>query len=237
MTPRPTFAVIAGTESAADRRLITVAMVRALTGLSVADIGDDGLALMIDATLASCARYCRLAKAGAQPPTFAQESVRATWPELSARYPDWPLGDRGQSLLLPWRVPITEVSVTEGDTDLEQDVDFRLLGAGVIERLSGCWSTGPIVVDYTAGWVAPPDDASEEPDGEPMPADLVALIAGQVKLSFLQQGQDPTLRSEDVPGVWSGSYNVPGGDSISAFGLGVALQTALDAYRAPLSFA
>lgn len=235
---RPTFTVVAAASST-DRRLISPATVRALTGLTETDAGDETLTLLLDGVLATCARYCKLARVGAQPPTFAEEVVRATWPDVSVL--DYPLPwRRSNQLLLPWRTPITAITVVEGETELEQDVDYRLLGAGVVERLGTgslcCWSSSGVVVDYTAGWIATPTDPSyEESEGEPMPPDLVALIAGQVNLQFLQRGQDPTLRSEDVPGVWSGSYNVPGGDAISGYGLGFPLQMALDAYRAPPS--
>ncbi len=242
---RPTFTVVVGTATTADRRLISVATVRALTGLTEGDVSDETLTLLIDAALATAARYCKLATAGAQPPTFAQEQVRATWPDTTVFdfywHRTWLPAGRGHELILPWRTPITAVTVTEGETELVQDVDFRLLGAGVIERLSGgvfCgWALGGIVVDYTAGWAATPADPSAEPESEPMPADLVALISDQVRLSVIQRTADPTLRSEDIPGIWSGSYNVAGGDAISAYGLGRPLQMALDAYRAPPSFA
>lgn len=242
---RPTFTVVVGT-TPLDRRIIPVSMVRALTGLTEDEIGDESLNLLIDSALAQAARYCKLATDGAQPPTFAQEVVRATWPDVATYDYSWhrtwlPRG-RGHQLLLPWRVPITAVTVTEGETELVQNVDYRLLGSGVVERLAGgafCgWTTGGVVVDYTAGWIATPADPSyDESEGEPMPADIVALIADQVRLSVFQRGTDPTLRSEDVPGIWSGAYNVAGGDSISAYGMSLPLQMALDAYRAPPSFA
>lgn len=242
---RPTFTIVVGT-TPLERRLIPLSMIRALNGLTEADVGDETLNLLIDAALAAAARYCKLAIAGAQPPTFAQEAVRATWPDVETYDYNWrrtwlPNG-RGHQLFLPWRVPITAIAVTEADVDLVQDTDFRLLGSGVVERLNGgtyCgWSTGAIVVDYTAGWIATPADPSyDESEGEPMPPDLVALIADQIRLAYFQRSTDPTLRSEDVPGIWSGSYNVAGGDAISAYGLSRPLQMALDAYRAPPSFA
>lgn len=231
MRGRPTFTVVVAA-TVEERRLIPVTVARALTGLSESDIGDDGLALMIDGALASAARYCKLATAGAQPPTFARETVRASWPAATA----WWHG--GNKLVLPWRVPITSVEMTEAGAALEQDVDFRYLGGGVIERQS-CWQpSDAIAVDYVAGWLPTSDSPTDYDgsDGEPLPADLVMLIAEQVRLQYAQRGMDPTLRSEDVPGVWSGTYSVVGGDSITAYGLSLPLQTALDAYRLP-SFA
>lgn len=243
---RPTFSIVAGTSTALERRLISAETIRALTGLTTDDAADETLELLTDAALAAAARYCKLARAGAASPTLAREAVRATWTDVTAFDASWlrtwlPSG-RSHQLLLPWRVPITAITVSEAGTELEQDVDFRLLGAGVIERLAGgsyCgWSPGAIVVDYTAGWIATPQDPSYvESEGEPMPADLVARIAEQVKLDVFRQDADPGLRSEDIPGIWSGSYSVPGGDAISASGLGRPLEAALDPYRAPPSFA
>lgn len=236
---RPTFAVIAGA-TVAERRLMSVQTVRGITGLTDSDIADDALGVQIDATLASCARYCKLARDGASPSTFAQESVRATW--LDASFCDsgwvhkWLPAGRGKHLLLPWRTPITDITVTEGETELTQDTDYRLLGSGIVERIGGLWPSSGVVVDYTAGWVATPDDDSAAVDGESMPADLVVLIAEQIKMRVDARAIDANLRSEEVPGIWTGAYNVPGGDSINAYGMGRPLQMALDAYRAPPSF-
>lgn len=236
---RPRFEVIAAA-TAEERRLLTVATVRALTGLSSDDIVDESLVLQIDAVLTRCARVCRLATSRAVPPTLAQEQVRATW--LQDTWNCFPqgfvFGSGPSTLLLPWRAPITAIEISEDDVDLVDNVDFRLLGAGVVERIGAYWPTsGTIIVDYTAGWVPLSDDPSYEYDGEPMPADLVALIAEQIRLGVTQLGNDLSLRSEDIPGVWSGSYNVAGGDAIDKSGLMLPLLEALAPYRAPPSFA
>lgn len=223
--------------AAEDRRLITVETVRALTGLSESDVADETLELLIDAALAQCATFCKLARDGAKPLTLAQEEVRATWPE-SLHYVRWPrewyLDDGRTQLILPWRAPITDITITEAGVELEENVDFQLLGAGLVERLGAglpcCWGSG-IVAEYTAGWAADPED------GEVMPADLVAEIVAQIKYGNELRGREIGLRSEDVPGVWSGSYNVAGGDSISSSGLLRSLEMALTPYRAPPTIA
>lgn len=228
---RPIFSIITGTESAEDRRIVSTDTVRALTGITVTDVDDDTLNLRIDSALAAAARYCKLARAGAAPATFASEEVRAVWSDVSAfdfRWHNTWLPYGRTSLLLPWRVPITAIEVTESETILVEGVDYRVSGAGVVKRMSSGWPFGNITVDYTAGWI--PDD-----DENPVPADLVDLIAQQVRLSVVQVGQDPTLRSEAVPGLWSGTYAVAGGDSISTSGLSRSLESALDSYRAPPS--
>lgn len=224
---RPTFTVVVGTSTPLDRRLLSVEIVRALTGLDTDDIDDTTLGLLIDAALATCARYCKLARAGALPATFARESVRATWPDVSTLDLS-----RGSQVLLPWRAPITTIAVTEDGVELEEDVDFRLLGAGILERLGACWSNAGIVADYTAGWIPTPADASyEESEGEPMPADLAALIAEQVRMQSAARDRDPALRSESTAEVGSASYSVVGGSSIGASGLLMSLEDALAPYR------
>lgn len=238
---RPRFEVVVAA-SATERRLVTVDTIRSLTGLSEAAASDTALGLLIDAALATCARSCKLAKDRATPLTLAQESVRATWLEDSWDWSLWPAPYYGQrepsTLLLPWRSPITSISIAEGETDLVENTDFRLLGAGVVERIGAWWPTsGPIVVDYVAGFVPLSDDVSYEYDGETLPADIVALIADQVRMTHGRGSADLNLRSEDIPGVWSGSYNVAGGDAIDTSGLINTLYDALSDYRAPPSFA
>lgn len=238
---RPKFEVVVAASSA-ERRLVSATTIRALTGIGTDDVSDVALTQMIDAALITMARSCRLAKDRATPPTLAQESVRATW--LANSWDWWPAqvapyGSREpETLLLPWRAPITDITVTEGETELVEDTDYRLLGSGVVERIGACWTTtGTIVVDYVAGWVPLSDDPSYDYDGEPMPADLVSLLADQVRMASDRTTIDLNLRSEDIPGIWSGAYNVPGGDAVDTSGLTMPLYDALAPYRAPPSFA
>lgn len=243
---RPVFSVVVGT-TIAERRLIPLSVIRAFSGLTEDDIGDEALNLRTDAVLALCARSCRMARAGSAPATLAREQVRAVWPDVSIYNYNWrrtylPNG-RGNKLILPWRAPITSIAVAEGETDLVQDTDFRYLGSGVIERIgvgdSYFWpTTGEVTVDYTAGFIATPADASyDEEEGDPLPQDVVMLIAQQVKMGIDAMEIDQNLRSEDVPGIWSGSYNVAGGDAIDTSGLLRPLYDVLSNYRAPPSFA
>lgn len=237
---RPTFSVIVGT-TIEDRRLIPLSMIRSYSGLSETDIGDEALNLRTDAVLAMCARFCKFARAGSSPATLARETLRAAWPDLSAFGFQ---GRRGNKLVIPWRAPITSVTVTEGETELVVDVDYRNLGAGVLERIGpnlswSCWTTTlPVTVDYVAGFIKTPADPSyDEEEGDALPPDVVMLIAQQVKMGVDALEIDQNLRSEDVPGIWSGSYNVAGGDAIDASGLSRPLCEALRSYRAPPSFA
>ncbi len=235
---RPRFEIVVGTANAAERRLVSVSTIRTLTGVPETGEGavdDTTLTLLLDAALAQCATSCRLARYGAMPLTLAREAVRATW--LLEHWRGWRHAWPSQ-LFLPWRAPITSIAVVEGEVELVENTDFRLLGSGVVERIGGCWQTsGSIVVDYIAGWVPTSDDPSYEYDtGESMPADIVSLLADQVRMSCDRRDIDLNLRSEDVPGVWSGSYNVAGGDAIDTSGLIRSLYDALSPYRAPPSF-
>ncbi len=233
---RPRFEIIDGTAYAGERRLISIATVRALTGLTEEQIDDTALTMLIDSALGECARYCKLARAGSAPRTFAREIVRATWVAADFYRPwDWRPPIRYHTLVLPWRVPITAITVTQGGTELVRDTDYRLLdSSAIVERLGGYWwPASGLVVDYTAGWVPEATD----PEEDPMPADLVAAIANQIKLAYFQNTNDPTLRSEDVPGIWSGTYNVPGGDAIADDGMLRSLQRALDPFKNPTALA
>lgn len=248
MTPlgRPRFEVIVATASAEERRLVSATTIRALTGIP--ETGDGGMAdaslnLLIDGELIRCARSCNLALFRALPPTLAQESVRATWRQDCWDYtgssgrPRIGWGEPSQ-LLLPWRAPITSIEIEEGGVDLVENTDFQLLGAGVVERIGGCWPTvGTIVANYVAGWIPLADDPTDQEDGETMPADLIALLGDQVRMAYDRRDIDLNLRSEDVPGIWSGSFNVAGGDAVDTGGLLRPLYDALRTYRAPATIA
>ncbi|HQS15030.1 hypothetical protein [Reyranella sp.] len=231
---RPTFAVTTAADADA-RRFVDLDTVRALSGIPSTGSGaldDDTLGLRLDAVLASMASSCRLARYRALPPTFAQEEVRATWPAFVVSDYGARGFTRGPQLILPWRTPITAVEITEAGAELEEGVTFRVFGAGVLERIGAEWSLDEIVVDYTAGWIA--DD-----DENPPPADLVQAIADQVRLAHAQSSVNPLLRNEDLPGIWSGSFNTIGGDAIDSSGLGRPLLDMLErlGLKAPPAFA
>lgn len=231
---RPTFAVVTAADTDA-RRFVDLDAVRALSGIPSTGSGaldDDALGVRLDAVLAAMASTCRLARYRALPPTFAQEELRATWPASVASDLGTRGFGRGPQLLLPLRAPITAIEVTEVGVVLEEDVTFRHLGAGVLERIGAEWSLDEIVVDYTAGWLA--DD-----DENPPPADLVQAIADQVRLAHAQSSVNPLLRNEDLPGLWSGSFNTIGGDAIDSSGLGRPLLDMLArlGLKAPPAFA
>lgn len=213
MSDTPRLEILTPAANAAARRLASVAEVKAVLDLTTST-DDAVLEAMIDRACALMATYCRLARVGATPPTFAEEELEATWDARQRLRP---------GLLLPWRFPVAAISaVVEDGVDLGEG-DYRLDdGAELVRLVNGapsCWSSGAIVVTWTAGWVL----ASASPD------DLKAACVEQVKHSFLARSRDSALRSEQVPDVYAASYS----DAVVAAALLPGVQAALDAYRAP----
>lgn len=223
---RPLFEVIIPTADPIERRLITPEQVRGMAGLSESEASDAVLNPLIDAACARISGYCGLARAGATPATFSRETCRATWRATTC--------GRGTELLLPWRAPITSVAVTETGVELT-DADFQLYEGATLLRLSAgapaCWPAGEIVVDYIAGWLVGQDASAYDGDTDPVPADLQQALVDQVRMGFLGRDVDPSLRSENIPDVWSGSYNFAGGDGIGISGLLKSLEAVLSEFK------
>lgn len=227
----PTFTVVTPADEDA-RLFISIDTIRSITGIPATGAGsldDTALTFMLAGVLAQCAASCDLATSGALPPTLAQEVVRASWVADAVGGYDWRRCGRGSKLVLPWRAPITSITVTEAGVELVEGTDYQL-DKGVLDRITSSstygWPLGAIVVDYTAGWLA--DD-----DVNPVPANLVMLIASQVRLAQSQSIVNPILRSEDITGLGSWSFNTPGGDAIDTNGLSRPLYEALNPYRQP----
>ena len=214
----PLFEVVTPAANAAARRLTTAAKVQAAQRLGAVDT--TLIESIIDAVSGECVRFCNLARGAAGlVPTFGLEVVRATWLGTDVGRPS--------TLILPWRAPITTVgSVIENGATLALNTDFRLVGGGMLERMASdapaSWSTGKIVVSWTAGWSLPAE----------VPAELEGQVIEQVKMKYLATDRDPALRSENTPDVWSGSYAVAGGDSIGESGLLKSLEAALSPFKA-----
>ena len=213
----PLFEVVTPVANAAARRLTTATKVQA--ALRLASVDSTLIESIIDSVSGECVRFANLARsASGTVPTFGQEVLRATWLGTDM--------NRSSILMLPWRAPITAVgSVIENGATLVMNTDFRLLGSGMLERMAAdalvCWSTGKIVVSWTAGWSLPTD----------VPSELEGQIIEQVKMKYLATDRDPALRSENTPDVWSGSYGVAGGDSIGESGLLKSLEAALAPFK------
>ena len=213
----PQFEVVTPVANAAARRLTTATKVQA--ALRLGSVDSTLIESIIDTVSGECVRFANLARsASGTVPTFGQEVLRATW--LGTEM------DRGSVLILPWRTPIATVgSVVEDGTTLALNTEFRLVGGGMLERMTDdapiCWLSGKIVVSWTAGWLLPAE----------VPAELEGQVIEQVKMRYLATDRDPALRSENTPDVWSGSYAVAGGDSIGESGLLRSLEVALSPYR------
>ncbi len=214
----PLFEVTTPAANADARKLTTAARVRGVIGSPAGD--DTKIGTLIDFVSAECARYCRLAAPAnnATPPTFGQEVVKATWLETCH--------DRGTRLILPWRVAISAFgTVVEDGVNLTVNVDYRHVGAGLLERISGdvpiCWSLGKIVVPYTAGWTLPTD----------VPPELESQVMQQVAMRYHMSRDNPAVRSRTTERVGSETLSVTGGDSIGESGLLKSLESALSAFR------
>lgn len=206
------FEVLEAEDDVEARRLCTVEAVQAIMNDPPADAV---IERHIDDVSAQLSRLAALA---GDAPTFAEEDCRATW-YATNRY-------RGQDLLLPWRLPVTAVTlVTEGETELEEGVDYIVEAGCSLMRLCNdrpsSWSTGKIVVEFTAGFDLP--DAA--------PADLAAAAAQQVRHLAMQVDKDSTVRSETVPDVYSATYAFAGGDSVGSSGLLRNVESTVDQYR------
>lgn len=220
MTNDPLFQVILPTSTPEERRLVSVEQARLIIGSPEAD--DGLLAFYLDAVSAAAATFCNLARDGSLPVTFGRERFRATWA-------NWSCGHKAR-LMLPWRVPITSISIVEDGATL-LDADFRHIGSGILERLvdgnTVDWWAGNAVVEYEAGWLLAADASAYDGVTDAPPADLVSLVIDQVRMQYKARKKDPNLRSEDIAGIGSWSFNVVGGDTIGPSGLLRSLETAL----------
>lgn len=213
----PLFEVTTPAADAAARRLTTAAKVRALIGSPAGD--DTKIETLIDGISAECATYCGLARPAdmASPPTFGEEVVRATWLPTCER--------RTATLILPWRVAMTPGQIVEDGVNLTVNADYRLVGGGMLQRISDgaprCWSSAGIVAPYTAGWELPDD----------VPPELERQVIEQVKMAYFSAARDPSIRSHSVPDTYQATFAVAGGDSIGKSGLLTSLEDALAPFK------
>lgn len=83
-----------------------------------------------------------------------------------------------------------------------------------------------LVVDYEAGWLLPGEEVGETFAGTtPLPSDIETAISQLVGVAISEAGRDMTIRSENVQGVGSTTYNVQGaGSALPHPGAEAALQ-------------
>ncbi len=184
----------------AARRLTSAATVRGLIGSPAGD--DSVLNSLIDWASQAMVDYCSLARpATGERATFAVETLRATWYETCA--------PRAPQLVLPWRLPITQIdSVVEDGTTLVAGTDFKLIGArpGILLRLDSDtpmgWSSAKLVITHRAGLTLPS-------------AELEQAAIKQVTYAYKARRRDPSMRSIDIPDTYAASFNVAGGDAMT----------------------
>ncbi|MBN6819522.1 hypothetical protein JRF84_07955 [Methylobacterium organophilum] len=83
-----------------------------------------------------------------------------------------------------------------------------------------------LVVDYEAGWLLPGEEVGEDFTGAtPLPADVEKAVIQLIGVAMSESGRDMTIRSENVQGVGSTTYNVQGaGSALPHPGAEAALQ-------------
>lgn len=169
------------TTPAADRGLLSLAELRAATG--VTGSGQDAdLRTLGQRVAAAITRFCRVPAAGATTPTLRAETLSETF-RLSG-----PVDE----IVLARRPVVSIVSVTLAGETLDPTAYESDAGAGLLYRLCGdartCWPCGKIVVVYEAGFAVVPDD--------------LRLAASKLATALWHEaGRDPNLRSESIPGV------------------------------------
>lgn len=221
------------------RNLTSLANVKAAMLISNTD-SDAVITASIPRVSQKIADYCRLAvDASRNQPTFARETLRATWfvdvePRVQLQDPLL-MGSRGSELYLPWRglVPISitgaGLGIVEDGITLVDGTDFAHLGGGTVLRLSGAgaalWSSGKIVVTYTAGFLATPDLVTN------IDKTIEAAAIEQVKYLVMSADRDPAIRLEYVHEVVRVDYSVPGGDILGADALLPAVRDMLAPHR------
>jgi hypothetical protein len=183
--------VLSVTSAAPDRSLLTLAELKAATGVSGSS-RDAELRALSGAVEQSIARACKVVTDGTTPPTLRSETVQETF-RLYHR----------TDVLILGRFPVVSVSsIIEAGTALTA-LDYEALkGAGMIRRLSGDstlhWAHGKIVVTYTAGQATVGSD--------------LKLAASKLAAALWKEGQpnrDPNLKRIRVEGISEREFWVP----------------------------
>lgn len=176
------------TAQAGDRTLLTAAELRTAAGLAVGDTSKDAnLATLGVRVAAAITSACKVARAGATPPTLREETLQQTCRLQGAV----------QALILARR-PIASITSVTVDGDVLDPAEYEFeAAAGLLYRVFGdrrCfWRCRVIVIVFVAGWATVPDD--------------LKLAASKFVQALFQQGsRDPMLRSVTVDGVGSRDF-------------------------------
>lgn len=218
--------VLAAASSDTERNLTTSTAVK--TALQIADTDSDTLiADLIPRVSQLVTDHCRLARdAVGSKPTFARETLRATW------YASVDGICRGAELYLPWRLPLHSVdSVVEDGETLTAGTDFIVTGARPVrlQRMSGDtpteWAAAKIVVTFKAGFASIMSGNVDKA--------LEAACIEQMRAMVMAADRDPMIVGESVDGVGTVTYARSGGEA-TARALLPAVRDMLAAWRNPL---
>ena len=223
--------VTAAATTAAERNLVTSATVK--TALRINDTNSDALiADLIPRVSQLVTDHCRLARdAAGNAPTFARETLRATW--YARPYAGHGSVCRGCHLYLPWRLPLHTIdSVVENGATLTAGTDYVVTGArpAKLQRQSGdCaidWSPAKIVVTFKAGFAPTMSDSIDKA--------IEAAVVEQLRGWVFGADRDPNVRSVNSPDIGAESYSVTGGDVLGAFVLYPQVRDMLASWRNPV---
>lgn len=192
---------------AADLSLLSIVELRRSANVSDSSRDADLLALglRIAATITAT---CNIATDGATPPTLRKETITDTFrrnrffARVRNRDRDGLAGD--EELYLSRRPIVSVASVTESGVLLDPASYEVRGGVGALVRLNNdvpCqWAPGKIVVVYDAGWATVPDG-------------LKRAAEQLVQAYWSQQGKDPLVRQQSIPGVLEQQFQIGSGSA------------------------
>lgn len=183
--------------AATEKGLVTLDRVKRELGIAVDtsdELLDDHIAEATDAIMAEC---------NLAPDQLGRRSLAAEDIGVTIAAEEMPAS--GEPLILPWRIPVTEIAIEEDGVDLDAaDWELEPMTGLVWRKSGGCrtsWCPAEHVVTMTAGWDLAGDDV-------PKAFSKACLIL--VKSAWFGRRRDPLIKAEDIPGVlatqwWVGS--------------------------------
>lgn len=176
-----------------DRSLLTLAELRAAAGVS--DSSQDATLVPLGNYIsATITKACKVAKAGAIPPTLRLETVTETFRLKTAQ----------RNLVLARRPVVAITSATFSDDSVDYEVDEA---AGILYQLSGDdyidWGIGPAEITYSAGWSTVPDDLKYA---------AIRFVKSEISVA----NRDPTLKRLKIEGVSEREWWIPDNPNVDS---------------------